>query len=99
MTTKVYKNIGNVVCDDDHAVKACDMIDDVAGGGKFFTVGFVKKDGTKRVMNGRLGVTKHLAGGVKTLTPNYICVYDTVSKGYRSINPCTVYEVNGVAVN
>lgn len=31
-------------------------------GGKFFTVTFIKKDGTIRKMNARLGVTKGLTG-------------------------------------
>jgi len=31
--------------------------------GAFFTVTFVKKDGTTRTMNARLGVTRYLKGG------------------------------------
>jgi hypothetical protein len=31
--------------------------------GKFFNVKFLKKDGSKRSLTGRLGVTSHLKGG------------------------------------
>jgi len=65
--------------------------------GKFFTVTFTKKDGTTRVMNCRLGVTKYLKGGESTLNPNdYITVYDVQSKGYRAINRKTIIDVKGL---
>jgi len=65
--------------------------------GKFFTVTFTKKDGTTRVMNCRLGVTKYLKGGESTLNPNdYITVYDLQSKGYRAINRKTIIDVKGL---
>jgi hypothetical protein len=45
-------------------------------------------------MNGRLGVTKYLKGGVSTLNPDtYITLYDTVSKGYRAVNRATIQSV------
>lgn len=94
--SKVYKNIGLVDLASDKADIAAQAIDSVADGGKIFTVKFLKKDGSERVMNCRLGVVKHLKGGEKTLTPNYICVYDMQAQGYRSINPDTVISVNGV---
>jgi len=65
--------------------------------GKIFTVTFTKKDGTTRVMNCRLGVTKHLKGGESTLNPNeYITVYDMQNKGYRAINRQTIIDVKGL---
>ena len=65
--------------------------------GKIFTVTFTKKDGTTRVMNCRLGVTKHLKGGESTLNPNqYITVYDMQNKGYRAINRATIIDVKGI---
>lgn len=94
---KIYKNV-DVTVKSDRAAKAAEMISKAAQGGKFFTVDFVKKDGSLRTMNCRLGVQKHLKGGTKTLTDNYICVYDVKSEGYRSINPETVRSVNGVAL-
>ena len=64
--------------------------------GKFLTVTFRKKDGTIRVMNCRLGVTKHLKGGTSTLDPNkYITVYDLQSKGYRAISKENILSITG----
>ena len=65
-------------------------------GSKFFTVKFKKKDGTIRKLNGKLGVTKHLKGGVKKYDASslgYITVYDNVNKGYRTINLNTLQEL------
>lgn len=62
--------------------------------GRFVSVCFVKKDGTERVINGRLGVTKHLAGGVSTLDPTkYITLYDNRARGYRAVNRSTILWV------
>ena len=65
--------------------------------GRIFTVTFTKKDGSTRVMNCRLGVTKHLKGGTSTLNPDeYITVYDMQNKGYRAINRSTIIDVKGL---
>jgi len=62
--------------------------------GRFVTVEFYKKDGSLRTLNGRLGVTKHLKGGVSTLDPDkYITIYDLVNKGYRAVNRSTIRSV------
>ena len=62
--------------------------------GKFFTVVFVKKDGTTRVMNARLGVSKHLKGGQSTLdSAQYLTVYDMQAEGYRAVNLSTIISV------
>ena len=61
-----------------------------SGKGEFFTVTFTKRtDGSIRILNGRLGVRKHLKGGdlpydaaAKELLP----VYDTKAEGYRMID-------------
>lgn len=65
-------------------------------GNKFFTISFIKKDGTLRKMNARLGVTKHLKGGKKSYNPddfNYLTVFDIGKKQYRTVNLNTVKEV------
>jgi hypothetical protein len=65
--------------------------------GRIFTVTFLKKDGTIRTLNGRIGVTKYLKGGTSTLNPEeYITVYDLQSKGYRAINRSTIIDVKGL---
>lgn len=58
--------------------------------GKFVTVEFIKKDGTPRKLTGRLGVTKDLAGGVRTTDPSkYIIIHEN-GGGYRNINKDTI---------
>lgn len=65
-------------------------------GNKFFTISFIKKDGTLRKMNARIGVTKHLKGGKKSYNPddfNYLTVFDLGKKQYRTVNLNTVKEI------
>lgn len=65
--------------------------------GKIFTVSFVKKDGTLRKMNCRLGVTKHLKGGELAFDPkeyDLIPVFDLQKNAYRMINVDTLVEVS-----
>ena len=62
--------------------------------GRFVTVVFEKKNGELRTLTGRLGVTKHLKGGVSNLNPDaYITLYDVVNKGYRAVNRETIRSV------
>ena len=64
--------------------------------GKFFGVTFIKKDGTIRKMNCRLGVKKYLKGGVLKYNPsdyNLIPVYCFVKNSYRMININTIQEL------
>jgi hypothetical protein len=63
-------------------------------GGKFLTVTFVKKDGTVRTLNGRLGVKKGLVGGKSNVDHNkYINIYDVQAHGYRNVNKETIIQV------
>ena len=62
--------------------------------GKFISVTFTKKDGSTRVLVGRLGVKKHLKGGESTLDADkYITIFDTQNGGYRAINRETIQSV------
>ena len=64
--------------------------------GKMFTVVFEKADGSIRVMNGRTGVVKHLAGGKSTVAGKkdlFAGVFDVHAKGYRCFNIGRVLEV------
>lgn len=68
--------------------------------GRFFTVDFVKSDGTMRKMNCRLGVTKYVNGEGLNFNPSeksLQIVWDTQIKQYRMINLETVtsLKVNG----
>ena len=62
--------------------------------GRFLTVEFMKKDGSIRKINGRLGVKKYLSGGNSTLDANkFIIFYDLKNKGYRAINKESILSV------
>jgi hypothetical protein len=64
--------------------------------GKIFTVEFIKKDGTVRKMNARLGVKKHLKGGSLAFDPserNLLPVFDMQKEGYRMINASTILTI------
>lgn len=61
--------------------------------GKFFTVTFIKKDGSERVMNARLGVKAYLKGGYLPYNPEekgLIPVFDIPKKEYRIVNLSTI---------
>lgn len=67
--------------------------------GKMLTVSFIKKDGSTRVLNGRLGVTKYIKDStLNKKSNNYITVYDVQNKGYRSVSRDTIVAVrcNGI---
>jgi len=60
---------------------------------EYFTVMFIKKDGSERVMNAQRGVTKHLVGGdlkYDAKSKGLITVYDPKAPGYRMINKNTL---------
>lgn len=59
--------------------------------GKLFTVVFLKKDGTERLMLGKVGVKRHLSKKVgkksyKRSNSDHVAVYDMESKGYRTVD-------------
>jgi len=69
--------------------------------GKIFTAEFIKKDGSLRVMNCRLGVTKGVNGkgmSYKPLQRLLMPVFDMQKKEFRMINLNTMYslQTNGV---
>lgn len=67
----------------------------LANSDKFFTVEFIKKDGSTLKMNGRFVVTKHLKGGVSlNSTPTSLIMYDVQARGYRTINLDKVKQIN-----
>ena len=59
--------------------------------GRFFTVEFLKSDGTTRKINGRLGVEKHKKGGRDCNdAKKYLTVFDLEKHGYRNVNLSTI---------
>lgn len=62
--------------------------------GKIFTCTFIKKNGEERKIHARLGVTKHLKGGIKGYDYDHlVTVFDLKAKEYRTINAETVKEI------
>lgn len=67
--------------------------------GKIFSSTFVKKDGTHRLLTGRLKVTKGLKENAKKrpYNPeeyNLVCVYDMKAEGYRMLNINTLTKLS-----
>lgn len=67
--------------------------------GKIFSSTFIKKDGTHRLLTGRLKVTKGLKKNAKPrpYDPskyNLICVYDMKAEGYRMLNINTLTKLS-----
>jgi hypothetical protein len=64
--------------------------------GKFFTVKFIKKDGTLRKMTCRTGVSKFVTGKGLAFEPKekgLKVVWSTDAEGYRMINLAQVTEI------
>lgn len=72
--------------------KLTDLIEQ--SNGKFISVTFIKKDGSERVLVGRLGVTSRLKGGTSTLDADkFITIFDVQNDGYRAVNRDTIRSV------
>lgn len=56
--------------------------------GRFFTVTFMKKDGTIRTINGRTGVRNSAVE-----TDKYFIVYDLRTKGFRSVRKDSIVRI------
>ena len=64
--------------------------------GTIFSVVFLKKDGSIRYMNCRLGVKKHLKGGKLAFNPlerALLVVFDMQKEAYRMINLETITNI------
>lgn len=97
-SSKFYEEFGLVEFNDKRSEMVADKIAEVAKSGKFYSVVFVKKDGTVREMVARQGVKKYLKGGEKTLPSKYICCFEPSTGSYKAINPSTVMKINGQTV-
>ena len=63
--------------------------------GKWFSCTFIKKDGSKRVMNGRIGCHKGVKGvGRKFQKENLVTVFDAQVREYRMVNVDTLLTFN-----
>lgn len=67
--------------------------------GRFVGIDFVKKDGSARSLNGRLGVAKHCGSGTASTEREdlpYLVMYDMKAEGYRAVNLATVGKVRAM---
>lgn len=75
--------------------EAVNIIRQTRGG--FFGVVFIKKDGSLRTMNARLGVKKDVKGTGKVyIMPKHIIVWDRTKKGYRKVNVTTIQSLSAM---
>ena len=68
----------------------------IGSNGRIFTVDFIKKDGTPRSMNCRMGVTSYLKGGKASYNAddkNMLYVFDMKKRQYRTINATTITAI------
>ena len=62
--------------------------------GRFFTVYFLKKDGTERKLTGRFGIKKYLKGGKSTIPEDkYFVIFDLHKQEYRAVNKETIFKL------
>jgi hypothetical protein len=65
-------------------------------GEKIFTITFIKKDGSVRVMNARRGVKKGVKGVGMSYNPtekDLVVVFDMQKEAFRMVNAKTVLEI------
>lgn len=68
--------------------------------GRFFTVDYIKKDGSVRTINGRTGVIKYLKGGVcGNQNIEALITYSIKDKGYRTINTDSILAIRANNMN
>lgn len=68
-----------------------------ASKGKIFTAKNIKKDGSRRVLNGRLNVQKGVKGLGLGYNPddfNMMTVFDMQKENFRMLNVDTMYELS-----
>jgi hypothetical protein len=73
-------------------LKRSKLLAKIMSSDRAFFVNFVKKDGTKRKMLAKQGVSKNLKGGVNNVMKNsndYLTTFDVRADGYRTINLAT----------
>lgn len=77
-------------------VELHNIVDYVRETGVIFSATFIKKDGSLRRMNCRVGVRKYVKGVGMSYNPverDLLPVYDLVNRGYRTVNLKTVKSV------
>ena len=90
------KNVISIISQRNNRPSSDEMVKMIkATKGKWFSCTFIKKDGSKRVMNGRIGCHKGIKGvGRKFQKENLVTVFDAQAKEYRMVNVDTMLTFN-----
>ncbi len=90
------KNVISIISPQNNRPSSDEMVKMVKSTkGKWFSCAFIKKDGSMRVMNGRIGCHKGVKGiGRKFQKYNLVTVFDAQAKEYRMINVDTMLTFN-----
>ena len=86
------KNVISIISPRSNRPSTVEMVKMVKSSqGRWFSCTFIKKDGSMRVMNGRIGCHKGIKGvGRKFQKENLVTVFDAQAKEYRMINVDTM---------
>ena len=86
------KNVITVISPRNNRPSSDEMVKMIkSSNGCFFSCTFIKKDGSMRVMNARIGCQKGIKGvGRKFQKENLVTVFDAQAKSYRMINVDTM---------
>ena len=65
--------------------------------GKFFAISYTNKKGETKSYTCRMGVKKHLTGGIKAFVPDSVTVYSVTlnNKGYKTF---VLDQINSIRV-
>ena len=90
------KNVISIISPRSNRPSSDEMVKMIkSSNGRFFSCTFIKKDGSMRVMNGRIGCHKGVKGiGRKFKKDNLVTVFDAQAKEYRMINVDTMLTFN-----
>ena len=86
------KNVISIISPRSNRPSTVEMVKMVKSSqGRWFSCTFIKKDGSMRIMNARIGCHKGIKGvGRKFQKDNLVTVFDAQAKEYRMINVDTM---------
>ena len=90
------KNVISIISPRSNRPSTVEMVKMVKSSqGRWFSCTFIKKDGSMRIMNARIGCHKGIKGvGRKFQKENLVTVFDAQVKEYRMINVDTMLTFN-----
>ena len=90
------KNVISIISPRSNRPSTVEMVKMVKSSqGRWFSCTFIKKDGSMRIMNARIGCHKGVKGiGRKFQKENLVTVFDAQAKEYRMINVDTMLTFN-----